>query len=245
MTRFIALASGKGGVGKTTITLNLGQALINAGRQAVVVDANLGTPHIALHLGVLNPQGTLNHFLRREKSLSEVTYLSESGLSFIPASPSYEEYQKTNPQLLHEIFEHLDDTAEFVLIDSPGGTGYETYQVLKHSDEVLVVVTPNLSSVLEGIKIIQMAKATNTTIGGVILNLSNRGRHELARKEVEEMIGYPVMAEIPVSAKFRKALQRQAPLQQIYPRCRAAKRFAGIAKYLLFQEAVPGNKIEL
>ena len=69
MTRFITLVSGKGGVGKTTTAINLGQALTDMGKKVVVVDANLVTPNIGIHLGVMNPEGTINKFLRKEKDL--------------------------------------------------------------------------------------------------------------------------------------------------------------------------------
>ncbi|HLC70564.1 MAG TPA: AAA family ATPase [Candidatus Nanoarchaeia archaeon] len=117
MTRFIALVSGKGGVGKTTSTINVGQALTNLGHKVILLDANLVTPNLGIHLGLMNPPNSLNKFLRKEKSLKEITYLHESGLSLIPASPSYAEYQKTNVQKLSEIFEHLDEGADFVLVD--------------------------------------------------------------------------------------------------------------------------------
>ncbi|MBI2125034.1 MinD/ParA family protein, partial [Candidatus Woesearchaeota archaeon] len=125
MTKFIAFVSGKGGVGKTTSTLNTGQALLQQGKRVTLLDANLMTPNLAIHLGFLNPEGTVNKFLRKEKDLNEVIYLHESGLSIVPASPSYSEFQKTNLQHLSEIFEHLDETTDFVLVDAPSGLGYE------------------------------------------------------------------------------------------------------------------------
>ena len=86
------------GVGKTTSTLNVGQALVNLGKNVVLLDGNIATPNLAIHLGFMNPEGTLNKFLRREKSLTEITYLHESGISVIPSSPSYAEFQKTSLQ---------------------------------------------------------------------------------------------------------------------------------------------------
>ncbi len=232
MTKFVALVSGKGGVGKTTCTLNVGQALAKLGRKVVLVDANLATPNLALQLGLLNPQGTLNKFLRREKELKDVTYLLESGISIIPASPSYEEFQKTNPQKLVQLFEHLDETADFVLIDSPSGLGYDLQQILKNSDEALIVVNPTLSSVIDALKVTQLAKANNNTIAGVILNLSNFGFNELSKAQVENILGHPVIANIRNCRKMRKANYRQKPVNCSYPHSRPAREFAKVAKHL-------------
>ena len=232
MTKFIAVVSGKGGVGKTTCALNIGQALTNLGRKVIVVDANLVTPNVALQLGFIDPQGTLNKFLRGEKNLKEIIYLHESGLSIIPASPSYTEFQKTNIQNLTEIFEHLDETADLVLVDAPSGLGYEVEQVLKNCDEALIVVNPNLSSMVDALKTIELAKSNNNTIAGIVLNMSNRGRHELKPKDVEAYLGHPIVGNIRLNGKVRKSVHRQLPLNYLYPRSRAARQFKVVAEHL-------------
>jgi len=232
MTKFIALVSGKGGTGKTTATLNVAQALTNFGHKVLVLDANLNTPNLSLQLGFMNPEGTVNKFLRGQKNLKEITYLHESGLSIIPASPSYAEFMKTNTQDISEIFEHLDNTAELVLVDAPSGLGQEINEVLKNCDEAVLVVNPNLSSVMDALKTIQLANHHNTTIAGVLLNMSNKGRQELKPEEIEQALSYPIIANVRYDKKFRKALHRQAPLTYLYPRSRSARQFSQLAAYL-------------
>ncbi len=232
MTRFVTFVSGKGGVGKTTTTLNVGHALAKLGKKVLLLDANLVTPNLALHLGLLNPESTLNDFLRKDKNIQEITYLHQSGVSLIPASPSLAEYQKTNPQHLTEIFEHLDELNDFVLVDAPSGLGYEVNQVLKNSDEVLIVVNPNLSSVMDALKTIRLAKDSDNIIAGIILNMSNNGRNELKPEEVEQILGHPIIANIKHDRKIRKSLHKQQPLHHIYPRSRTAKEFRKVAQHL-------------
>ncbi|MBU0457521.1 MAG: P-loop NTPase [Nanoarchaeota archaeon] len=232
MTKFVAFVSGKGGVGKTTCTLNVGQALINQGKEVTLVDANLATPNLAIQLGFMNPKGTLNQFLRKEKSLKEVTYLHESGLSLIPSSPSFNEFQKTNPLKISEVFEHLDDSVDFVLIDSPSGLGYDLQQVLKNSDEAVIVVNPTLSSVVDALKTVQLAKTNNNTITGIILNMSNYGFNELKPSEIEEILGHNIIANIRTNRKIKKSVYKQMPLNYLYPRCKPANEFNKIAQHL-------------
>jgi len=235
MTRFISIISGKGGVGKTTSTINIGHALAVQGTNVVVVDANLMTPNLGLHLGLVNPKGTLNHFLRKEKTVQEITHRHESGLSLIPASPSYKEYQKTNPEKVHRIFEHLDEKADIVLVDAPSGLGMDVQHVLKQSDEVLVVATPTLSSVMDALKSIEVAKAHNATIAGIILNMTHRGKHELSEEDVHEILGHRIIANIRRDKKVYKAGHRHMPVHYLYPRSHAAKKYREIAEYLTFQ----------
>ncbi|MEW5896156.1 MAG: P-loop NTPase [Nanoarchaeota archaeon] len=239
MTKYIAVVSGKGGAGKTTCTANIGHALFALGKKVVLLDANLATPNLSLQLGLMEPKGTLNNFLRKEKSLAEITHAHESGISIIPSSPSYSEFQKTqkNDSLnLSEIFEHLDETAEFVLVDSPGGLGSDVEQVLKNTDEAIIVVNPNLSSVVDGLKTIMLAKSSNNTIAGIILNMTNGGRNELAPAEVEKMLGHPIIANVKSHRKVRKAAHRQMPLNHLYPRSRLAKEFMKVAKHLTYEQ---------
>lgn len=232
MTKFIALVSGKGGVGKTTATVNIGQALVNLGQKVTLLDANIITPNLGINLGVMNPKATLNQFLRKEKSLKEIIYTHESGISFIPASPSFIEFQKTDPGKLKKIFDHLNNTADYVLIDSPSGLSYEVEQVLKNCDQSLVIVTPNLSSVMDALKTIELAKAHNNMITGIVLNMSNRGKHELKPEEVEKILDAPIIANIRFDKKVRKAAHHQIPLNYLYKRSKAARGFLKVAHFI-------------
>ena len=236
MTKFIAIVSGKGGAGKTTATLNLGQALVQLGRKVLLLEANLITPNLALQLGFINPESTVNQFLRKEKDIQEIIYLHASGLPLIPASPSYTEFQKTNSHNITEVFEHLDNLAEFVLVDAPSGLGYEVSQVLKNSDEAVIVVNPNLSSVMDALKTIQLAKSCNTTVAGIILNMSNKGKQELKPQEIEEILGHSIIGNVRYHKKFRKALFKQSPLVHLYPYSRPAKEFKQVAAYLSLEK---------
>ncbi|MEK6900607.1 MAG: MinD/ParA family protein [Nanoarchaeota archaeon] len=232
MTKFIAFVSGKGGVGKTTCTLNVGQTLASSGKDVILVDANIVTPNLALQLGFVNPEGTLNKFLRKEKSLKEIIYLHESGIALIPSSPSLSEYQKTNPQKLNKIFDHLKNSTDFVLVDAPSGLGYDVHHILKNTDEVVLVVNPTLSSVMDALKTVQLAKEHNNAIAGIILNMTNGGKDELTQKEVESILEFPILANIGYTRKVRKATHKQMPLTYLYPRSRYAKEFRKVAEHL-------------
>ncbi len=235
MTKFVAVVSGKGGVGKTTATLNVGKALTDLGYKVIALDANLVTPNLAIQLGMMNPKGTVNKFLHKEKTVKEITYLHESGISIIPASPSYSEFQKTNSQKISELFEHLDDTVDFVIVDSPSGLGYEVSQVLKNCDEAVIVANPNLSSIIDALKTIELVKSGNSTVAGIVLNMTHSGRHELRPEEVEKLLGHQIIGNIKHDCKIRKAVHRQMPLNYLYPRSRTAKEFRKVAQHLALQ----------
>jgi septum site-determining protein MinD len=235
MTRFVTLLSGKGGVGKTSTTVNLGHALAAIGKKVVLVDANLQTANLGLHLGVLKPKGTVNHFLRGEKSLREVMHSHKSGFTFIPASTSYMEFQKTNSMKIGKLLTNLDRTCDFVLIDAPSGLGPDLHEVLKHSDEAIVVSTAHLSSIMEAVKCVRLAQARDNFVSGVVLNMTNRGRHEMTMSEVEEALGAKVLANIRHDRKVHKSQHAQVPLGAKYKWGQAKKGYDQLAKFLAME----------
>lgn len=233
MTRFLAFISGKGGTGKTTAVLNLGHALTKLGKKVILLDANFATPNLASHLGVASPSATLNDFLKKKKSLSEITQLHHSGLTFISASVSYQDFKKSQPDKISEVFEHLDGLAEFVLVDCPAGLGYELVQILKNTDYALVITNPNLSAVIDALKSIEIAQENNNLLPGFLLNMTKKGRHELRPEEIETTLSLPLLANIPYDKKIKKSLYRQAPCHYLYPRAKSSRQFRKLAEYLV------------
>ena len=233
MTKFIAIISGKGGVGKTTTTLNLGHALTKLGKKVILLDANFATPNLAGHLGVASVKASLNDFLRQTKPLPEIIHLHHSGIAFIPSSVSYQDFKKTQPDKITEVFEHLENLADIVLVDCPAGLGYELVQVLKNTDEAIVVTNPNLSSLIDSLKAIELAKENNNSIPGFVLNLTNKGRNEIKAADSEKTLGVPLLVNIPQDKKIKKALYKQAPSHHLYPRAKSSKQYFKLAEYLL------------
>jgi septum site-determining protein MinD len=86
MTRFISIISGKGGVAKTTTSINLGAALSYFGKDVIVVDANLTTPNIGVHLGVPVVPVHLHHALQGKHNIRDAVYMHPGGTKFVPAS---------------------------------------------------------------------------------------------------------------------------------------------------------------
>ena len=214
MTRFVALVSGKGGVGKTSVTLNLGHSLAEQGKKVVLVDANLATANLGHHLGEISHSATINHFLRKEKHIHEVLQDHEHGFSYIPASSSFKEFQKTDPAKIGKVVEHLDRAHDIVLFDAPSGMGPELSHLLSHTDEVIVVTTPTMSSVMEALKSVEVARAKGNTVTGVVLNMTHGGKHELSESEVRELLGVPIIANVKHDRKMHKAQFQGVPIAE-------------------------------
>ena len=120
MTKFIGIASGKGGVGKTTIAINTSLSLSNFNVGVTLLDANLSTPHISIHLGAPLSHITIHDVLKGRNTITEATYLHSSGLRIIPASISLDEIDELNHRKLSN-FLFKQDIGELVIIDMPAG----------------------------------------------------------------------------------------------------------------------------
>ncbi len=232
----MALISGKGGVGKTSVTVNLGHSLAKQGKKVVLVDANLATANLGHHLGKVSHTGTINEFLRKEKHIHEVLQKNEHGFSYIPASSSFTEFQKTNPSRIGKVMEHLDRAHDIVLLDAPSGMGPELSFLLSHTDEALVVTTPTLSSVMEALKSLEVAKSKGNVITGVVLNMTHNGKHELSEAEVKKLLGVPVIANIEHNRNMHKAQHKGVPLATMgffAKRSQPAKEFQKLSDFVL------------
>ena len=96
MAKAYAIISGKGGVGKTTSAVNLGTCLNHLGEDVIIVDANLTTPNVGIHLGAPIVPITLNHALNNQAKFEDAIYEHETGTKIMPASLSLRETEKIN-----------------------------------------------------------------------------------------------------------------------------------------------------
>src|SRR3989338_10437219 len=98
MKKVIVITSGKGGVGKTTTAINLGAAINYFGGNVVVIDGNLSTPNVGIHLNSPEVPVTFNHVLLGKADVFEAVYEHDSGLKIVPSSISIKELKKIRPE---------------------------------------------------------------------------------------------------------------------------------------------------
>jgi len=142
--RVIAVASGKGGVGKTNLAANLAVALAKAGKRVCVLDADLGLANLDVVLG-MTPALTLRDVLRGERSLAEVIAEGPAGLRVIPAASGVEELTALAPAERLRFLDELDGCdadLDVLLIDTPAGISENVLFFTAAAAEVLVVITP-------------------------------------------------------------------------------------------------------
>ncbi len=229
MTRLITVSGGKGGVGKTTVTSNLGYALSEFGIDAVVVDANLTNPNLGFHLGVPLYPVTLHDVLRDDAHITEATYVHNSGLRVVPAGISVDDLKDTSPERLKDVIHDTVGEPDIVLIDSAAGLGNEALNTLEASDELLLVTNPDLPSVTDALKTSSIAEEAGTHVLGTVLNRHSGQDHELTPEEVEDMVGHPVVSVVPEEDVVKQSITNKTTVLDHEPDHHVSHKFRGLA----------------
>ncbi|MEM5766312.1 MAG: cell division ATPase MinD [Candidatus Aenigmatarchaeota archaeon] len=232
MTRTILITSGKGGVGKTTLTSNLASALSLLGEDVVAVDTNLTTPNLGLYLGMHFAPVTLHDVLKGESKLKDAIYPHPFGFKIVPASMGVDDLTGADPSRLYEVVLDLIGKTNFILLDSAAGLGREATSALQATEEVLVITNPNLPSVADALKTVRLAERLEKKIIGVVANRVRKKEYELTKNEIEEMIGHPVLAQIPEDNNVAKAIFSKMPVVNYSPHSPAAMEFKRLACFL-------------
>lgn len=233
MTKFIVIASGKGGVGKTTCVLNIGIALVEFGREVIIVDANISKPNIGVHLGKSIVSSSLSDVLKGDKNIREVVHLHSSGLKVIPTNISNEDIMNLRIDKLAEAIRGLDGLCEIVLIDAAPGINSEAIEAIRAADEMIVVVTPDLLSITDALKTIRVAQKMDVKTIGVIVNRIEGHHSELSTKNIELMLEQKIIGIIHEDKAVKESLRLRHPVTYSHPESHSAIRFKRIAAYLV------------
>lgn len=233
MTRLITVASGKGGVGKTTTSINLAAALNSFGKEVVLVDANLSTPNVGLHLGAPIVPISLNHVLIGKAKINEAIYEHESGTKIIPSSLSINELKRLNHSKLKEVGKRLRKMADIIIYDCAAGLGDEAVAALESADELILVTNPEIPAVTDALKTIKLAEQMKKKVLGVIVTKVKKGKSEMPISNIQEMLELPILGVIPEDKKFQAALMSKEALLHAFPKSKAAQEYKKIAAKII------------
>ena len=156
--KVIAVTSGKGGVGKTNLSVNLGTALAQGGRGVLLMDADLGLANVDVLLG-LSPRRNLSHVIAGEATLEEIIVQATDGLSVIPAASGVQRMAELAPAEhagLIRSFSELSQDIEYLIVDTAAGISDSVMSFARAAREVLVVVCDEPSSITDAYALIKV-----------------------------------------------------------------------------------------
>jgi septum site-determining protein MinD len=246
--RVITITSGKGGVGKTTTTANIGAALAAREKSVVLIDADIGLRNLDIVLGLENRivydlvdvvEGTcrLRQAMIRDKRMPN--------LYLIPAAQTREK-EAVSPEQMKALSEELRRQFDFTLIDSPAGIEQGFRNSIAGADEVVVVTNPEVSSVRDADRIIGLVEAAELPTPRLILNrldpvLVRRG-DMMSVDDVTEILSIQLLGVVPNDETIVTSTNRGEPAA-LDPASKAGKAFRDIAARLTGED-VPITPVE-
>lgn len=159
----LSVTSGKGGVGKTNLSVNLATALASMGKRVVLVDADLGLANVDVILG-LTPPKNLFHLFHEDASLRDILYPTEYGFSILPASSGMSEMLTLSTGQKLELLDamgDLEDEIDYLIVDTGAGINDNVLYFNLASQERLVVLTPEPTSLTDAYALIKLLKLTH------------------------------------------------------------------------------------
>ena len=246
--RIIAVTSGKGGVGKTNLTVNLAIALRMAGKRVIVIDADLGMANVDVILGTSSKYHLL-HLLQNEITLQDVLLEGPYGVQYISGGSGIEEaadFSAAERRMLWQKLAYCGALADIILVDTGAGLGKNVLDFVLASDEVLLLTTPEPTALTDAYAV--MKAYSRYTLQPNMQLVVNRVYEEAESKDVAAKLGstserflhMPVdcLGYIFEDRNMMHAVRKQVPVVVSYPHTISAQCVQAIAKGLLYGEKV-------
>lgn len=248
--RVISVTSGKGGVGKSNVVVNLAVALAKEGKKVLVIDADLGLGNIAVLLG-LNSHHTLDDVFSGKLRLADIIVEGPGGIRVVPAGSGAQKYTSLCQEerlLLMDELELLEEDFDFLIIDTESGISKNVTYFNVAAQEILLVVAPEPTSITDAYALIKLL--TQYHGEGNFKVLVNMARDSSEGFQVFKKLSQVVSRFLDVSLDYfgcvvrderlLEAVRRQKPVVELYPRSTASHCFATLARNMV--ESPVGNQ---
>jgi len=236
----IAVTGGKGGVGKTNVSVNLALALAELGRRVVLMDADLGLANVDVQLG-LRPNATIADVLAGNCSLRDVLVTGPGGIRIVPAASGAAEMVNLGAREhagLIQAFSDIGDELDVLLIDTAAGIGDSVVSFVRAAQEVVVVVCDEPTSITDAYALIKLlSRDHGVTRFRVLANMVHspqEGRNvfnkllQVSDRFLDVALQY--VGALPYDESVRKAAQKQRANFDLYPRSKMSLAMRTIAR---------------
>lgn len=252
--KVIAVSAGKGGVGKSNVSVNLAVALAQKNRKVLLLDADLGLANIDIMLG-LSTKFNLSHVIQGTCHLTDILLTGPYGIRIVPAASGTEYMTQLTPAEhagIIDSFNELTDDFDYMIIDTAAGISDTVLSFVRSSQEVIVVVCDEPTSLTDAYALIKvMSKRYEWSHFRVLANMvrSVRNGKELFNKlyRVAEQfldVQLDYLGAIPFDEHVHDAVKKQKAVLDLFPNCSAAKAFQQLSTNVEqwpFKRSLGGN----
>jgi len=238
--RVIAITSGKGGVGKTSIVANLGYAFTKMGKKVLILDADLGLGNLDVLLG-LAPKYNLSHVIMGERTIEEILVEGPGQMKILPASSGIQELTHLTRDQKIQIFTQLDgliDSVDILFIDTAAGISSNVMDFNATAQEIVVVVSPEPTSITDAYALMKVLSLKySEKVCKLLVNMATRpeeGREVFRQLHLvtdrflditSEYLGY-----ILYDPKVTIGVKNQKIVSELYPDTQASRCFQDLAR---------------
>ncbi|WP_126426407.1 MinD/ParA family protein [Brevibacillus marinus] len=239
-TRLITVTSGKGGVGKSNVTLNFALGLVETGQKVVVFDVDLGLANLDVLMGI-SARYHLLDILYKDVTLWEIMEKGPQGLEFIAGGSGFTQFLQLDEQKIGKLLDQLSllqGYADTVLLDTGAGISKESMQFILCSDEVFLVTTPEPTAITDAYAVIKMIHSRNPhTQIKLIINRSSSPREAKHTADkltmvAKKFLGMDVqtLGFVDDDPAVSLAVKQQRPFLMAYPHSQAAKSIRSLVR---------------
>jgi septum site-determining protein MinD len=237
MNHAIAVVSGKGGVGKTTLAANLGVAMTRCGLENVtLVDAALETPNLGFHFGAEGVRPTLCEVFMGEALAGEAVHPTPHGVNLVPAGLSLDCLKHFDNEEFERILDEVFMESGIAVVDVQTGLGSCVLPAIKTCQHVLLVVNPEVSSMADALKTKHTAMRLGAHVLGAVLNrvkVQDDGSTDMTVLETENLLDVPILSVIPEDPEVRRCTSRGQTVVMENPHSPAAAALMELARRLV------------
>lgn len=242
-TRIITVASGKGGVGKSNIAINLGISLQKLEQRVLIIDGDLGMANLDILLGI-TPQYNLSHVLNGKCNIEEAILRGDGDLYILPGTSGIEDfidigYRKVIKLL--EISSQLEENYDIILVDVGAGAHHSVRNFMLAADQALIVLTPEPTAIMDAYSLVKVMADNDYSKKLELLINQTQSKKEASRvfermskvikKYLEVEVQY--LGYIPFDPNIPKSVKKQKPFVQLFPETEASNYIEKLAYKML------------
>lgn len=241
----ITVTSGKGGVGKTNVVVNLAVQLRKAGKRVVIIDADFGLANIEVMFGIV-PKSTLSDVMNGKKTITEILTEGPLGVKFISGGSGVQDLIRLKDNQLSYFIKNLnllDKITDFIIIDTGAGLTDAVLNFSKAADQILLVTTPEPTSITDAYALVKTLRSQHHSELPQIKLLVNRVENEAEGKEIYAKlrqvsrrfldIEIDHLGSIPYDKDLVRSVKMQQPVSISFPKSDVSRSFETVIGKIL------------